>query len=105
MDWKDKVSHLLQENKKKERRVDTARRDHINAYLKQRRGDALIAARLQRGGAPRHVQQTYTGPDERKGDRRIPYATRVRNRPKMSKSTELANIDSVLSDYSGQKKS
>jgi len=105
MDWKEKIGCLLQEDRRKERRVDTARRKHIDAYLKQRRLDAKIAARLQRGGAPRHVQQTYVGPDERKKDRRVSYATRVKNRPKMSKSTTLDKINSILSDYSGQKSS
>jgi hypothetical protein len=105
MDWKEKICHLLQEERRKERRVDTARRKHIDAYMKQRRLDAKIADRVTRGGAPRSVQQTYSGPDERKKDRRVPYATRVKNRPKMSRSTELSKIDSILSDYSGQKKS
>lgn len=105
MDWKDKVCHFLQEERRKERRVDTGRRKHIDAYMKQRRLDAKIADRVTRGGAPRSVQQTYTGPDERKSDRRIPYGTRSKARPKMSKSTELAKIASILSDYSGQKKS
>jgi hypothetical protein len=105
MDWKEKIGCLLQEDRRKERRVDTARRKHIDAYLKQRRLDAKIAARVRRGGAPRHVQQTYAGPDERKGERRIPYATRVRNRPTLSRKETIKRVEDILSDYSGQKKS
>ena len=105
MEWKEKINILLQEEKRKEKRSDTSRRMHIDNYMHQRRLDAKIAARLRRGGAPRHLQQTYSGPEERKKDRRVPYSTRVRNRPKMSKSTKLSHIERVLSDYSGQKKS
>ena len=111
MDWKEKVSHLLQEDERgsrkrsEERRVDRARRRHIDTYLAQRNVDAQIAARMTRGGAPQHVQQGYAGKDERVADRRIPYATRRRSRPKQSKSTEQSTINKILSDYSGQKKS
>ena len=73
--------------------------------MNQRVIDAKIASRVRRGGAPKHVQQQFQGTDEREGDRRFSSATRKKNKPKMSKSTELSKVNKILGDYSGQSSS
>ena len=80
-----------------ERRQDRDRRETIDNYIKSRRLETSWAKRTRRGGAPKRVQQRYSGPDSRtRGDRRNP------NKPKSKAS--LSDIEKVLSNYSGQKK-